>query len=133
MEECFIIMKLNSDEKTTIELIRNLSKQNTSDINNYFKGLMLCTLMNFSENEPTYIPYFGKLEIEYLGDKHTTNGRIADLNLKFTPSDVLVRNLGQLVDIKNPNCDMTITQVDCIKDIMKDITNKLNEIMDKNN
>lgn len=125
-------MKLNTDEKTTVELIRNLSRQNTSDINDYFKGLLLCTLMNYSENEHTVIPYFGTLNIKYLGDE-IKQGRIAKLDVQFTPSASLVRNIGQLEDVKNSNSDMTITQVDCIKEIMNDISKKLNEIMDKNN
>ena len=126
-------MKLNADEKTTVELIRNLSRQNTSDINDYFKGLLLCVLMNYSENEPTVIPYFGTLNIKYLGDEVKQEGRIAKLDVQFTPSASLVRNIGQLEDVKNSNSDMTITQVDCIKEIMNDISKKLNEIMDKNN
>lgn len=125
-------MKLNADEKITIELIRNLSKQNTSDINDYFKGLLLCTLMNYAENEPTVIPYFGTLNIKYNGDKNTQEGRIADLDVEFIPSPSLVRNVGQLIDAKNPNCETKITDVDCIKEIMNEISKKLNEIMDKN-
>ena len=125
-------MKLNADEKITIELIRNLSKQNTSDINDYFKGLLLCTLMNYAENEPTVIPYFGTLNIKYLGDETKSEGRVAKLDIEFIPSPNLVRNVGQLEDIKNPNCETKITDVDCIKEIMNEISKKLNEIMDKN-
>lgn len=126
-------MKLNTDEKTTVELIRNLSRQNTSDINDYFKGLLLCALMNYSEDEPLVIPYFGVLKIKYLGDEVKQEGRVAKLDIQFTPSASLVRNIGQLEDVKNSNSDMTISQVDCIKEIMNDISKKLNEIMDKNN
>jgi hypothetical protein len=36
-----------------------------------------------------------------------------------------------LVDIKNENCSTKITDIDCIKDIMSDISKKLNEIMEK--
>lgn len=126
-------MKLSADEKTTVELIRNLSKQNTSDINDYFKGLLLCTLMNYAENESTVIPYFGTLNIKYLGDETKAEGRVAKLDVEFTPSSILVRNIGQLEDVKNDNLGTKITDVDCIKEIMNDITKKLNEIMDKNN
>lgn len=125
-------MKLNANEKMTIEMIRNLSKQNTSDINDYFKGLVLCALMNYSENEPMVIPYFGTMNIKYLGDETKAEGRVAKLDVEFVPSSYLTRNIGQLEDMKNPNCETTITQVDCIKEIMGDISKKLNEIMDKN-
>ena len=124
-------MKLNAEERNTVELIRNLSRQNTSDINDFFKGLMLVTLMNYSEGESTIIPYFGKLKINYQGDEIKSEGRVAKLDVDFTPSPMLVRNLGQLEDVKDENCDTKITDVECIKDVMSDITSKLNEIMEQ--
>ena len=125
-------MKLSQEEKLIIEELRNLSKLNTDSVNDFLKSLMLITLLNFSEDESTMIPYFGKLDIKYLGDKNKAEGRVAELDVKFTPSDVLVKNIGQLVDVKNPNCDMKITDVECIKEIMADISKKLNKIMEKN-
>lgn len=132
--EDFIFMKLSQDEKLIIEELRNLANGdlNVNDVNSFLKSLMLLTLMNFSENESTTIPYFGELKIEYLGDKITDKGRVADLKVDFVPSATLVKNIGQLVDVKNPNCDTKITDVECIQDLMKDIGNRLNEIMDKN-
>lgn len=130
----FLFMKLNSDERLIVEELRNLSNGdlNVSEVNSFLKSLMLLTLMNFSEDESTVIPYFGELKIDYLGDKITDKGRVADLDVKFTPSAMLIRNIGQLVDVKNPNCKTKITDVDCIKEIMNEIGSKLNEIMDKN-
>ena len=124
-------MKLSQDEKLIVEELRNLANGdlNVNDVNSFLKSLMLLTLMNFSENESTTIPYFGELKIEYLGDKITDKGRIADLKVDFVPSATLVKNIGQLVDVKNPNCDTKVTDVECIQDLMKDIGNRLNEIM----
>lgn len=132
--EDFIFMKLSQDEKLIVEELRNLANGdlNVNDVNSFLKSLMLLTLMNFSENESTTIPYFGELKIEYLGDKITDKGRIADLKVDFVPSATLVKNIGQLVDVKNPNCDTKVTDVECIQDLMKDIGNRLNEIMEKN-
>lgn len=132
--EDFIFMKLSQDEKLIVEELRNLANGdlNVNDVNSFLKSLMLLTLMNFSENESTTIPYFGELKIEYLGDKITDKGRIADLKVDFVPSATLIKNIGQLVDVKNPNCDTKITDVECIQDLMKDIGNRLNELMDKN-
>ena len=132
--EDFIFMKLSQDEKLIVEELRNLANGdlNVNDVNSFLKSLMLLTIMNFSENESTTIPYFGELKIEYLGDKITDKGRIADLKVDFVPSATLVKNIGQLVDVKNPNCDTKVTDVECIQDLMKDIGNRLNEIMDKN-
>ena len=126
-------MKMSQEEKLVVEELRNLSKLNTSDVNDFLKSLLLITLLNFSEDESTKIPYFGELKIEYKGDVNKSEGRVADLDIKFTPSAMLVRNIGQLVDVTNPNCDTKITDVDCIKEIMNDISKKLNEIMEKDN
>ena len=132
--EDFIFMKLSQDEKLIVEELRNLANGdlNVNDVNSFLKSLMLLTLMNFSENESTTIPYFGELKIEYLGDKITDKGRIADLKVDFVPSATLIKNIGQLVDVKNPNCDTKVTDVECIQDLMKDIGNRLNELMEKN-
>ena len=129
--EDFIFMKLSQDEKLIVEELRNLANGdlNVNDVNSFLKSLMLLTLMNFSENESTTIPYFGELKIEYLGDKITDKGRIADLKVDFVPSATLIKNIGQLIDVKNPNCDTKVTDVECIQDLMKDIGNRLNEIM----
>ena len=133
-KEDFYFMKLSQDEKLIVEELRNLANGdlNVNDVNSFLKSLMLLTLMNFSENESTTIPYFGELKIEYLGDKITDKGRVDDLKVDFVPSATLVKNIGQLVDVKNPNCDTKITDVECIQDLMKDIGNRLNDIMDKN-
>lgn len=125
-------MKMSQEEKLVVEELRNLSKLNTSDVNDFLKSLLLITLLNFSEDESTKIPYFGELKIEYKGDENKMEGRVAKLDVKFTPSNQLVRNIGQLVDVKNPNMNVSITQIDCIKEITNDIAKKLNEIMDKN-
>ena len=126
-------MKMSQEEKLVVEELRNLSKLNTSDVNDFLKSLLFITLLNFSEDESTKIPYFGELKIEYKGDENKMEGRVAKLDVKFTPSNQLVRNIGQLVDVKNPNMNVSITQIDCIKEITNDIAKKLNEIMEKDN
>ena len=40
------MMRLTQDEKLIIEELRNLSKLNTSDVNDFLKSLMLITLLN---------------------------------------------------------------------------------------
>lgn len=124
-------MKTTQEERLIIEELRNLSKLNTSDVNSFLKSLLLITLLNFAEGDSTVIPYFGELKINYLGDKNTDEGRVADLDVQFIPSSMMKKNIGQLIDVKNPNCNMSITQVDCIKDIMKDISHKLNSLVSK--
>ena len=126
-------MKMSQEEKLVVEELRNLSKLNTSDVNDFLKSLLFISLLNFSEDESTKIPYFGELKIEYKGDENKMEGRVAKLDVKFTPSNQLVRNIGQLVDVKNPNMNVSITQIDCIKEITNDIAKKLNEIMEKDN
>ena len=124
-------LKLDVEDKLIIEEVRNLSKVNTNQVNDFFKALLLLCLLNFSEDETLKIPYLGELKINYKGDITTNEGRIADLETQFVPSESLVRNIGQLIDVKDPNNDMKITDVECIKDIMNDISKKLNDIMKK--
>ena len=88
-------------------------------------------LLNFSENESTKIPYFGELKIEYLGDKNEVEGRIANLHIDFKPSPKLAKNIGQLVDARNPKSNVKITDIDCVQDIMKEIVDELSDIMKK--
>ena len=124
-------LKLDVEDKLIIEEVRNLSKVNTNQVNDFFKALLLLCLLNFSEDETLKIPYLGELKIDYKGDKNTKEGRVADLETQFIPSESLVRNVGQLVDVKDPSNDTKITDIDCIKDIMNDISKKLNDIMKK--
>lgn len=124
-------LKLDIEDKMIIEEVRNLSKVNTNQVNDFFKALLLLCLLNFSEDESLKIPYLGELKIDYKGDKNTKEGRVADLDTQFIPSDSLIRNVGQLVDVKDPNNETKITDVECIKDIMNDISKKLNDIMKK--
>lgn len=129
---CF--MKMTVEERMLVEEMRNLAggDLNTSQVNSFLKCLMMLVLCDFAEGDSTKIPYFGELKIYYIGDKVTDDGRIADIKVEFTPSPTLVRNIGQLVDAKNPNSDFKISDVECVQDIMKEIGTKLNEIMEKN-
>jgi hypothetical protein len=124
-------MKYSQEEKMTIEELRNLSKVNVNDVNSILKALMFIVLLNFSENESTKIPYFGERKIDYLGDKNEAEGRIADLRIDFKPSPKLAKNIGQLVDAKNPKCNVKITDIDCVQDIMREIVDELTNIMKK--
>ena len=126
-------MKLTQDERLVVDELRNLSKLNTSDVNDILKALMLLVVMNFSEGEKTTIPYFGDLDVQYLGDISTSEGRVANLKVEFIPSNQLAKNIGQLVDAKNQECDAKITDIDCIKDVIGEISNKLNQIMSVEN
>lgn len=124
-------MKFTQNEKLTIDSLRNLANGslNTTEVNDFFKSLMKIVLLNFAENESTEIPYFGKISVIYKGDICGVNGRVADVDVKFEPSDYFVKNIGQLIDAKNPNSDAKITDMDCISDTIKNIRNKLNSVL----
>lgn len=125
-------MKYTQEEKTTVEELRNLSKMPTKSVDSILRALMYVVLLNFSENETTKIPYFGELKIDYLGDKVEDGGRVADLYIDFKPSAKLIKNIGQFMDAQNPKCNMKITDIDCVQDMMNEIMSGLNEIMKKN-
>lgn len=126
-------MKFTQNEKMTIEQLRNFANGsiNTAEVNDFLKSLLKITLLNFAENEPTEIPYFGKITIDYKGDICGSKGRVADVDVKFEPSDYFIKNIGQLIDAKNPNSDTTVTDIDCISDMIKNMKNKLSSILEQ--
>lgn len=124
-------MKLSQQEKSVNEILRNISGESIETINNVLKALMYYTLMNYSEGENTLIPYFGRFSITYNGDTITKDGRIADLETFYFPSDEVKLNIGMLEDIKSKGGN--ITEVPCIKDIMREINVALKVAVNENN
>lgn len=124
-------MKLTSQEKNAMETLRNISGYSIETISNVLKALMYYTLMNYSEGENTLVPYFGRFAITYKGDEYTPSGRIAKLDSVFFPSSHLKLNVGVFEDIKEQNGD--ITEIPCIKDIIRDINLSLKISLNEDN
>ena len=124
-------MKLNQQEKSVNELLRNISGESIETINNVLKALLYLTIMNYSEGENILVPYFGRFSIKYKGDEITKFGRIAKLETAYFPSDEVKLNIGILEDIKDKGGD--ITTVPCIKDIMREINMALKVAVNENN
>lgn len=94
------IMKITQKEKEVLEIIRNLTHENTKRINNFFLGLMTYALLNYTDNEPITVPYFGTFMIKYKGDKITEEGKEAILEGYFVPSEYMKENIGAYEDYK---------------------------------
>ena len=124
-------MKLSQQEKSVNETLRNISGESIETINNVLKALLYYTLMNYSEGENTLIPYFGRFSIKYLGDEILPEGRIAKLQTTYFPSDKMKLNIGMLEDVRANGGD--ITEVPCIKDIIREINVALKVAVNENN
>lgn len=124
-------MKLSQQEKSVNEILRNISGEPIETINNVLRALLYHTLMNYSEGEDILVPYFGRFALKYKGDIITKQGRIADLETSYIPSDEMKLNIGVLEDVKENGGD--ITEVPCIKEIMRDIHLQLKCTVNENN
>lgn len=93
-------MKITPKEKEVMELLRNITHENIERINNILLGLMIYSLLNYADNEPITIPYFGTFLIRNKGDALTPEGKESLLETFFTPSDYLKENIGSYEDFK---------------------------------
>ena len=93
-------MKLSQKEKETLEIIRNLTHENIERINNTLLGLMIHSLLNYTNGESVTIPYFGSFLIRYKGDVLTDDGKEAVLETFFDPSPYFRENIGCYEDFK---------------------------------
>ena len=73
------------------------------------------------KGETIEIPYVGSMQLEYEGDQVTSNGRTANLKATFTPSEFLVRHVGQYPDETKTDAEEIL--LSRLKQIFK---NKLN-------
>ena len=124
-------MLLQAGEKSVNEILRNISGEPIETINNVLKALMYYTLMNYSEGENTLVPYFGRFSLKYKGDTITEEGRKANIEAVFFPSEEIRLNIGMFEDIRAEGGD--ITEVPCIKDFMREINLQLKCAVNENN
>lgn len=117
-------MKLTQNDKFVEETLRNISGETIDQIDAILKSLMFYTLMQYSEGEMIRLPYFGAFKIIYKGDVVTEEGRVADLETLYFPSNDVKLNIGMLEDIKNNGGE--ISSLPVIKDIIRETKAQLN-------
>lgn len=110
-------MTLTPQEKTMIELLRNISHENVERINNVLYALMVQGLMEYSEGKPMVIPYFGTFLIRFKGDKITSDGKKeAVLESFFDPAPYFKENIGAYEDFKK-GISKDMSNIPCIKQL----------------
>jgi hypothetical protein len=87
-------MRINSKNKDLIEKMHLISGESKDSIRNFFESLVTLLLVDYLENEKTSIPFFGNVKIKY------EKGEVC---LEFDPEDVLLKNLDQMKNRKEPD------------------------------
>ena len=91
-------LKLYKKEKEVVHKVHLLTGKPYEDVKEVFEGILYMVLLSYLEKEPIYFPFFGDMEIKYLKDKYTQNGRVAEIDIDFSPNDFLLRVIGQIED-----------------------------------
>lgn len=123
-------MKLTSREKEIIEILRNISGETISKVDNVLKALAVYTILNHSENEVVTIPYFGTFKIKFIKDELNEDGKTFNTEVEtfYSPSEDLKTNIGKLEDIKNNGGDFTSLPI--IQDLKRSIDRQLRKELD---
>jgi hypothetical protein len=85
-------------ERKAINNTRLLFGKSSTETKEFFESIGISAVLAYMKKEPIEIPYVGTIDITYEGDEVTSKGRTANLKATFTPSDFLVRNIGQVED-----------------------------------
>lgn len=97
-------MRIENNSKRTIRQISLITGQTFDITREFFESLFTIILLDYLEEKPTNIPFFGKVKIEYKGDKMKKGGKQAVVEFDFKPSNYLLRNIGQIED--KTSCDI---------------------------
>lgn len=105
-------------EKKAINDVRLLFGKSTTETKEFFESLGIYCVLAYMKGEDVDIPYIGTLHINYSGDEVTSRGRTANLDITFSPSDFLVRNIGQVEDDSRTDAELIL--LSRLKQIFKD-------------
>ncbi len=91
-------LKFYKKEKEVIHKVHLLTGKSENEIKEVFEGILYMILLSYMEKEPIYIPFLGEIDLKYLKDKYTQEGRIANIDIDFSPHKFLLRTIGQIED-----------------------------------
>lgn len=92
------MIKFSKKEREVIHRIQLLSSIPYPVVEKVFKSLLIEFLIKYLDKEPATIPLFGDISFNFLGDKVTSKGRKAEIDIDFMPHDFLLKNIGQVED-----------------------------------
>lgn len=91
-------MRIKYDSKKLMYQISLMSGYSIEMIKEFFESLITIIILDYIEKKSTCIPFLGKIEINYKGDKIKKGGKQAIIELTFKASDYILRNIGQIED-----------------------------------
>lgn len=91
-------LRLSKKERDTFHKIHLLSGKSYEDVRDVYEGFLYSIVLAYLEKEPIYFPYFGEINIQFIKDKLTRQGKEAELEISIQPSDILKRVIGQIED-----------------------------------
>ncbi len=113
--------KFSKEEKDVFHKIHLLSGRSYEEVREVYEGFLYSMALAYLEKEPIYFPFFGEVEIRFIKDNITEDGRKAELDVTFTPNDFLKRVIGQIEDKEESD----------VEKILKDkIHESLNDLLD---
>lgn len=86
------------EERKAINDVRLFFGKTTAETKEFFESVGIAAVLSYIKKEKICIPYLGELRITYDGDEISSQGRKAVIKAEFTPSDFIVRNVGQIED-----------------------------------
>lgn len=112
---------MTTTERKAINDTRLLFGKSSTETKEFFESIGISAVLAYMKGETIEIPYVGSIQLEYEGDQVTSKGRAANLKATFTPSEFLVRNVGQVEDETKTDAEEIL--LSRLKQIFK---NKLN-------
>ena len=91
-------LSLNNFERDLIEEISLIQDVPPAKIRDILEAVFLRQIENYLDKEEVRIPYLGKILIRYKGDIIANNVKSADLDIFFSPSELLRRVVGGIED-----------------------------------
>ena len=81
-----------------LDFIHFASMEDKESVDNVMKALMSLIVLRYEEGENIVLPYIGKLDIQYHGDRYVEKGKTAELEVSLTPDQNLNRLIGKIED-----------------------------------
>jgi len=91
-------LKLNQFEKSMVEEISTLSGYSTSTVREVLEFAFLRQVEQYIDTTEMNVPFIGKVKILNKGDIFISGAKQADIDVFFSPSDLLRRIVGDVED-----------------------------------
>ena len=112
----------NKKDKETIHRIHSLNNDVTiAEVKAVFEMLITTVVLDYLDEETTYIPYLGELSIEHESDSLIDGMRDANVKISIKPDNFVKTVIGQIADGEIVN-DLDAA---LIKKIISDMENRI--------